>query len=619
MRHMTAKGWGLLVCAILIGVLGHTQLNAQATASQTPPPPATANTGSQQANPIVATVNGQAITRQSLGVECLQRHGEQLLERLVNKFLIKIECDKKGIAVTQADVAQEIKKEAEQFELSVEQWLQLLEENREIDPDQYANEVVWPRLALQRLVADQLTVSEEEIRKAFETQYGPAVQCRMIVCKDQAHADDVMRRLNADPSSFAEIAKNESTDKGTAAQNGLIYTPIRLHSGPAEIERVIFSLQPSQISQPVLIGEEPHIFLCTKKYPAADVELDADMRVHFERAIRDRKMGSIAGKVFQQLQATAQVRNVLNDPVASRQMPGVAAVVNNTPVSTAELAEECIKRHGEDILNDMIHHLLLLQECSRRNITVTPQEIDAEIARNASLMLPLKEDGTPNSAKWVEMITERQSVTEGVYRQKFVWPSVALKKLVDGQVVVTEEDLRKSFESNYGPKVLCLAIVSDSQRHALEVFDQARQDKTEENFQRLAARYSIAHDSKVNEGAIPPIQRHSGNPTLEEAAFALKPGDISGIIHLGAERYVILYCIEHLQPEDYQMSEVRDFIYNDIYEKKLRVEMEKVFSHLVASATIENKLTGEVITPRPIAQGPAAIATPAATGGAPQR
>ena len=61
--------------------------------------------------------------------------------------------------------------------------------------------------------------------------------------------------------------------------------------------------------------------------------------------------------------------------------------------------------------------------------------------------------------------------SEEIYVADSVWPSVALKKLVEGEVQVTEADLKQGFESAYGPRVEVLAIVLSDQRSAQKVWD----------------------------------------------------------------------------------------------------------------------------------------------------
>ena len=60
-------------------------------------------------------------------------------------------------------------------------------------------------------------------------------------------------------------------------------------------------------------------------------------------------------------------------------------------------------------------------------------------------------------------------------------------------------------------------------------------------FGDLAEEYSIEPSSKSLRGEVPPIRRYGGQPQLEDVAFELKPGELSGIIQLG-DKFVILKC-----------------------------------------------------------------------------
>ena len=71
---------------------------------------------------------------------------------------------------------------------------------------------------------------------------------------------------------------------------------------------------------------------------------------------------------------------------------------------------------------------------------------------------------------------------------------------------------------------------------------------------------------------MPPLGRHGGQPQLEEVAFQLQEGQLSGIIQVG-DKFVILRCEGRTERIDVDESEVRDMLYRDIYEKKLRMAM----------------------------------------------
>ena len=65
-------------------------------------------------------------------------------------------------------------------------------------------------------------------------------------------------------------------------------------------------------------------------------------------------------------------------------MPGVAATINGAAIQDRELAEFCIQRHGDEVLEGLINRQLIDQECQRRKITISEADLDAEIARAAA-------------------------------------------------------------------------------------------------------------------------------------------------------------------------------------------------------------------------------------------
>ena len=64
---------------------------------------------------------------------------------------------------------------------------------------------------------------------------------------------------------------------------------------------------------------------------------------------------------------------------------------------------------------------------------------------------------------WLKAVTDAEHVTVEMYIRDSVWPSVALKQIVGNTVQVTDEDLKKGFESNYGERVDVQAIVVSNQ------------------------------------------------------------------------------------------------------------------------------------------------------------
>jgi parvulin-like peptidyl-prolyl isomerase len=546
---------------------------------------------------IVAEVNGEPVTREELARDCIQHYGKDVLDRLVNKYLVMQECQRRGLTVSREEVNAEIERTASKFKLPVHEWLKLLKQERGVGAEQYASDIIWPRLALQKLAGADLNVTGAEIQRAYDSQYGEAVKARMIVCNDAHSAEQVRAAAVASPDSFGDLAKRYSKDVASAASMGVI-PPIHRFQGQKEIELVAFTMSPGEISKPIKVGDQYVILKCEDRLQAtANVPLEK-VKMGLNDMIRENKMRRLASEIFRRLQSQAQVVKVLNDPAQRRAHPGVAALINGHAINISELAEVCIDRHGQEALEGTINRRMLEQACKRHKITVSDADMDQEVARAAAAMLPLKKDGTPDVALLIEKITKEQGVTVEIYRADSVWPSVVLKKLVGDKVDVTPEDLQKGFESNFGPRARVRAIIFNNQRRAQQVWELARKDPSEENFGDLAEKYSIEAASRTLRGEVPPIQKWSGQPALEKAAFALKKGDLSPILDMGRGQWVVLYGLGLTQPTNISFEEVKQQIYDDIREKKLRLKMADYFQKLQDEATVDNYLAGTSRTPK---------------------
>lgn len=555
---------------------------------------ATGNTPTIQ---VVAVVNGEQITREDLAFEARRRYGNEVIESMVNKHLILTECNRRSIVITKEEIDAEIAKFAAKFGHTVPQWLELLQRDREISPDQYRRDIIWPTLALRKLVAGQTQVTREEIDKTLESEIGPKVRVRMIAVKSQAKAEQLRKQALADPDSFGRLAKEHSEDEKSAAVRGLI-PPIRLHVGDSTVERTVFALAENEISPVVEISGQFLIFQCVGHFGAT--ELDEPARQEAEARIvehlHEKKTHAAAQQLFQELQQDVKIVNVFNNPDLQRQMPGVAATINGAPIKLRQLDEECISRHGHEVLLGEINRRLLQQELKLGNKQITQQEISYEVGRAADSFGYLKPDGSPDIDRWLQEIVNKDETSIELYVADAVWPSVALKKLVGGSIQVSEADIQKGFEANYGPRVEALAIVLSSQRLAQQVWEKAREQDTDEFFGELAYQYSIEPVSRNNFGRVPPIQKHGGRPQIEHEAFALKPGEMSGLIVVG-DKWIILRCVGYTDPVVKQLDEtIHRELQKDIFEKKLRLAMAKEFDRIKESAQIDNFLAGTTQT-----------------------
>ncbi len=561
---------------------------------------------------VVAEVNGQKITADDLKAETLRVHGAEVLERIENRVLVLAECKRRQVTITRDEVNAEIERLAKMNHLSVEQFTDLIKDQNGMQPKQYADEVIWPRLALQALVAPEIEVSEEELEREYLKNYGPSVVIQQITVKTKEAADDIHARVTASPDTFGEVAKNESTDMLTASNKGRMQ-PIRQYSfSDPQLEELFFSMNPGDISDvvgPYGPENEYIIFKCENRYDSVVPQEKIDeIKGLLRSRAADEKLKTAANVLFEKLGKEADVVNVLGDPDLMQKYPNTAALVSGHPISIDSVIDKSLELYSRQDLEGLILFSLLRQELKKLDVTISEQDLDTEIwIKAAETTYPLP-DGKPNIEAYMKRELEATHFSEKVYRSNIVWPEVAIRKLSEPLVKVTDEDLQKGYEANFGEKVQCLGIFVQDQRLAQEAWQKARTLPAKENrpleevFGDLAAKYSAEPGSRQMRGRIAPIVKNGGMPTLEEEAFALKPGELSGVIQIDRNSFVILYCQEIIPAQEVSFEDARETLETSVRQKKEFLAARQYITDLYKRSTVTNFLTGQKSAPQTVGQ-----------------
>ncbi|NQV24690.1 MAG: peptidylprolyl isomerase [Rhodopirellula sp.] len=244
-----------------------------------------------------------------------------------------------------------------------------------------------------------------------------------------------------------------------------------------------------------------------------------------------------------------------------------------------DLYERCAMRVGNEVLDSMINRAVIQLACEGAGVVVTQAEVEQEITRIA------KQFNIPVTT-WLQMLESERKITPEQYSTDVIWPMLALKKLAGDNVEVTEEDMHKAFVRNFGSRVEIKMIMLDNHRRANEVWQKASLNPND--FDRLAREHSIDPTSRAMNGAVPPVARYSGNPKIEQAAFNLKPGEISGIIQYGHGSFVILKCEGFTEQIVQSIDEVREQLHTDLVEEKVQEGVATLFEDLKKTSTVDN-------------------------------
>jgi parvulin-like peptidyl-prolyl isomerase len=569
----------------LIGLLLASFTQAQQPQSS----PATADDNRMQ---VLAVVNGQQITREQLSQEAVRRFGELVIENMINNQLILAQCQSQGIKVTAEDVNNELDRRAKKFGMSIEKYIELIGQERGVDEAKLRNEVIWTELALRRLASTRAEVTPDKIEARMDSEFGPKVQVRAIALNDETRARQVLAMAEANPEQFSRLAIDYSVDANSASVGGLL-PPLRRNMGEPVLEQAAFALTPGAISPVISLADQFIILKCERQYPASELteEQAAIARQRIADELREASLGDAAADMFKAMQEKSEIVNVINNPELSQKMPGVAAMVNGQKVTMEQVYDECLNKFGRDVLQSEINRTLILQRLQQDGLSVADEDLQREMARAAVEFGFVRQDGTADLDRWIANVTQNDSSKIEIYVNDEVWPTVAMKKVVARNVSVSDDDMQKGFEANFGPRVQVLAIVLQDQRTAQRVWEMAKANQTEKYFGELAHQYSVEAASRANYGEVPPIQMHGGRKVMEEEAFRLKPGDISGLIPVG-QNWIILWCKGRTTPVVQEFDAVKDELYRDILEKKMRIAMAEEFERLLTTSQIDNFLVG---------------------------
>jgi len=544
---------------------------------------------------VFAEVGHRKITREQVYSEALRRHGKTVLQMVINKAIIQAECQRLGEQVTRKEVNAEIERLCDGLRIDQKQFFEMLKKEREMTQQEYETDIIWPQLALKKIAGKEVEITPEEFKKALEANYGEKARIRLIACNDLETAKKAHGLAVAAPESFGELAKQYSVDR-SAGLLGMV-PPVSKHGSFPNLEKSAFATPKGTISEIFQVGPSEKYYFLKKEETLKPQQVSDEVKNQLRKRIELKKLQASSGKLYQRLQEEAKVQNIMNDPVASKQYPGVAAAVNGKTVTLHELAVECTRRHGKSILDQLIGRALIENACQEHNIVVTEEDVQAEIAKQAMMNLPTLEGEKPDLEGFVKWVEANKKTPFAFFKDHTLWPIVALEKLVASSVQVTDEDIRKGFEANYGERVKCRAIFFEDQEKASKVWELARKNGTVEYFGELAELYSVEGTSRSMQGTIPPIPRHSGNLTIETQAFNLKKGELSHIFQSG-KYYVILLCEGRVPKINVAIEDVATEIRTITRERKQQIAKFQFFDKIKRDAVVINHLTGKITRPQ---------------------
>ena len=264
---------------------------------------------------FAAQVNKTKILTQDVRNECIRRWGEQQLEYLINLTVLSSQEPLRNLTVDSRDIARVVQVPHE--------YLPSLSNGANQTADKVHAVQVYPMAILQKLAAERVKVSDQEIRRAYTTNYGVRAKVLAIVTDNEANAHEVLQIAQQDPveSHFRDLAKTFSTEPITKNNAGTV-PPIRKYGNQPILESHAFDLRHGQFSDVIKVDDKFIVlFSLGLEHPKNSPDLEV-VRTELLASVRKKKIQQSMLDIYAELRESAKIERLpfsiealLNAPV----------------------------------------------------------------------------------------------------------------------------------------------------------------------------------------------------------------------------------------------------------------------------------------------------------------
>lgn len=227
---------------------------------------------------VVADTDSGQVTKEEFYEELKARSGDEVLRDLITEKVLEDKYD-----VSDQDVKKEIERIKEQLGEQFEMWLM----QESIKDEAALEKIIRISLLQEAAITEDIDISEDEIKEKYEQEI-TEVEARHILVEDEELANEIKEKLDKG-EDFAELAKEHSTDEGSAKEGGKLGF-FGVGQMVPEFEATAFELEIDTISEPVQSNYGFHIIQVTDKREKEDSESYEDMKDMIERQLLNEKI-----------------------------------------------------------------------------------------------------------------------------------------------------------------------------------------------------------------------------------------------------------------------------------------------------------------------------------------
>ncbi len=541
--------------------------------------------------------DNEPITREQFGDYLIERHTDKL-DLLINKRIIDDACRLYNIEVSGGEVESALAEQLQGFAIDQNTFVNTILARYHKNIHEWKEDVIRSRLQMAKLCKSRVHISDEELRKAFEAAYGEKVECQIILWpktkegKEQALAEYAQIRDNAE--AFDRRAKAQTVKPQLAATAGKVRPFGRYVMGDDNFDRIVFRLQPNEVSEVFETIDGPIVVKCLRHIPPDTSIRFESVRDKLTKEVEEKKIAGEMQTAFDTLKRQANPQKLLHkknkaeDPDGlppcdpSQRSRQIVAVYHSLaegsneqiPITREDFGEFLINRYGAEQIDFLINRIIIDKACQARSITVTPEEIET------SLNDDLKKMGNIDLKTFEKDFLGPYNKNIYEWREDVVRPRLLMAKLCRDSVKVTDQDLQQAFEAEYGEKLEGRMILwpSDQTRYAMMQYTRIRDNP--DAFNEMA-QHQASSTLAAKGGKIGPFGRGSlGNKDVEDEAFKLHPGEMTTLLETPEGNVVFKLDKRYPPNKSVTLDSVREKLTREVFERKVQREMQTAFQAL---------------------------------------
>ncbi|MFS0781866.1 peptidylprolyl isomerase [Bacillus sp. 1P06AnD] len=260
---------------------------------------------------VVASVNGQKITKNDLYDVLSKQYGSNAVTTLINNKIIEQEADKKNVKVDEKEVKKELNTFIKQY--GGEDSFNAALTQSGLTLDDFKNDI-RNYLKVKQILGPSIKITDKEMKAYYEEnkdsfKQQAQVKASHILVDSETEAKKLEEKIKSG-EDFATLAKENSTDTASAKDGGNLG-----YFGTGEMteafEKAAFAMKVGEVSQPVKTDYGYHIIKVTGKKEAKQKSYD-EVKDQIKDTLFEDKLNTEYSTWLEKKNKSAKIKNTFD-------------------------------------------------------------------------------------------------------------------------------------------------------------------------------------------------------------------------------------------------------------------------------------------------------------------